>query len=190
MIRKLVVLSLICLNLFSCKKDSESIAGKDFIEITVNGETFNSEWEKGSIPFPAYDQEGCGSEPYIFIDFSDIVTSKLEFLSGIKHYQNVNDFKNTKPGSYQITWCADNKSSCNLCLEICLSERANNPLGYVNTEIQPERNHNATLIQEGESSSTKVEYTIIGKFSCSFLNSLKQEYKVIGKYQVTIYPIV
>jgi len=179
----IAIFCLISLSFFSCNKDSKLIADKDFIEISLDGETYKTEWEKGSLLFNAGDQLGCGSMPYMITTLSDIVTSKLEFCTDIKYYQNNEDFKDSKPGNYQITNGVDYPSSCNLCLEVCFIDKSQeNDF----TRIQPGGIHTVTKIQEYESSNTEVYYVIHGEFTCSFLNSVNEIISLTGKYQITI----
>lgn len=181
--KTLVIIFLISLGLYSCKKDSNSVSDKDFIEITLNGETYKTEWPK-DFHYSYDDQEGCGGVPYTIAIFSDIVTSNFEFWTDFKYYQNNENFKNSVPGSYQITDGVDVPSSCNLCLQVVFVD--DKTVIGASTYIQPGCIHNVTSIQEINSTTTQVTYVVRGNFSCSFLNLTNELYSVTGKYQVTI----
>ena len=185
----LVLLFCYSLVIVSCKKDSNNKPSADFIEFTVNGQTYSNDPYYLGSGFSG--QGGCDNKTYITGSLGQINIPTLFLNVYMKYYGNDIDFKTSKPGKYGITALAGYdvsalKEGCNFSLGV----------GYVDkqqsdnvTTIQPGSIHNVTNIKEVEITSTEIVYSVSGTFSCSFKNSQGQTIPVTGKYQTEIYAL-
>lgn len=173
----------------SCKKDSNDISSENFVEISVNGQTYR-QIANPNVGFSG-DESVCDAKPHFLRSLSDFEVSSFIFISYIKHYENNVDFKSIKTGTYHIT-DIDNSSDpwaargCNFDLDLRFKDKK---LSNTSTTLQTGGIHNVTSIKEVESSSTEVGYSVSGTFSCSFKNSQSQIVPVTGKYQTTLYAL-
>lgn len=173
----------------SCEKDSNDVPSKDFIEITVNGQTYSNDLTNNGMGFSG--QGGCDTKEYFTALLGQIDVSTLFLNVYIKHYGNDIDFKPSKPGEYGLTALAGYDVSallegCNLNLGICFSDKTQST---DSTTMQSGSIHNVTNVKEVERNSTNIGYSVSGTFSCTFKNSKGEIIHVTGKYQTTLYAL-
>ncbi|HAH22458.1 MAG TPA: hypothetical protein DCL77_01605 [Prolixibacteraceae bacterium] len=183
----LVLLLCSSLVIVSCKKDFNNIPSADFIEITVNGQTYSNNLENSGSGFSG--QGGCDNKLYHTVSLGQIEVAPLFLNVYIKHYGNDIDFKASKPGRYGITAIARYDVSalvegCNLNLGVSYADKQ---LSDTGTTLQPGSKHNVTNIKEFELTKSEIGYSVSGTFSCSFKNSQGQTIPVTGKYQTTVF---
>ena len=184
----LILLFCFSLALVSCNEDSNDLPTEDFIECTVNGQTYRNVANIG----PGFSgQGGCDDKSYLTALLGQIDVTALFLNVYIKHYGNDTDFKASQPGKYGMTAIAGYDVSalvegCNLGLGISYADKQQ---AENQATLQPGSIHNVTAIKEIERTSVHIGYSVSGSFSCSFMNSQGQIIPVTGKYQTKVYAL-
>lgn len=177
----LVLLFCASLLIVSCKKDSKDISSEDFIEITVNGKTYNNANYASGGGFSS--MEGCNGKATFRATIGQIDISTLFFDVYLTHYENNTDFGAANTGQYKVY---SDFGACNLDLGVSYDDKSQSNQW---TTLQSGSNHTVTQIKQAGSSSTDISYSVSGIFSCSFKNSQGQTIPITGKYQTTLFAL-
>lgn len=171
------------LSIVSCKKDSDNDnpSSGSFIEITVNGKTYNTSNYSSGSGFGSV--EGCYGKPTFKASIGQIDVSTLFFDVYLTHYENNTDFTTSSTGQYKVY---SDFGDCNLDLGVSFTDKSQSNQG---TTLQSGSNHTVTKIKQVDNTSTEIGYFVSGTFSCSFKNSQGQIIPVTGKYQTNLYAL-
>ncbi len=181
----LVATVLLC-GFYSCNKDDSDLpSGENYLEITVNGKTYDTD-NGGILGFS--DRETCDEKDGFLMGVGQIETSELFFEFYINHYENLIDFETAEKGQYGVgvfdIFREDFYEGCNFDAKVIFEDYTESDH---DTNLKSGGTNTITSIKRLDETSTDVNYAIEGNFSCKFLNDSGVEVSVSGKYNVVTY---
>lgn len=176
----------------SCEEDHPlthfSIAGENYLEITIDGEKYNNE---GSLVASGRSSGiTCDNKSGALVFIGEISNPEFYFDLYVKHYYNLVDFKTAEIGTFKV---GDNMSP--LCNFDAFAEFQDHNESVVFTHIKSEGINKITKIYETNIPAADEslygikgkKYGVEGEFSSAFINQSGKIIEVSGKYEAFIY---
>ncbi len=173
----------------SCKKSSSTGSGNNFIQISLNGQTYKETMgDIGGTGFSG--QVSCTNKPG-FLQFGGMIeTSQLEFEAYLYHNEDETDFAAASSSSVRLVDSRDHfysfNGACNRHLDLNISfldKLLNDESCSVETTGRTHTVESVTLV---ETTSTEKVYVLKGSFACTIRNSANVLTPLTGTYQIGI----
>lgn len=177
---------------FSCSEEPIhkhfSISGENYLEISVNGNTFNN--DDSLVSSGRSSGETCDEKPGALVFIGQIGTSEFYFELYLKHYYDLSDFEIAKTGTFKV---GDIISP--LCNFDAVAEFQDSKESSVFTSLKSGGTNKITRIFETYIPPEDEvlygikgkKYGIEGEFSAVFINQSGEDIEVTGIYEAFIY---